>query len=82
MKITLLEFFVGDSIISRAQAKRIIACFGNSKEVTLDFEGVTFIGQAFADEIFRVFQNSSPGCNLKVMNTNESVDRIIKHVIA
>lgn len=46
----------GDTIlVSRSQARRVLARVNRFQEVWLDFEGVSEIGQAFADEIFRVF---------------------------
>ncbi len=47
----------GESLMSRSQAKRLITRFDKFIEVGLDFDGVKQIGQAFADQIFRVFQN-------------------------
>lgn len=47
---------IGDEqLVSRSQAKRLIARFDRFKTVTLDFTGVETIGQAFADELFRVY---------------------------
>jgi hypothetical protein len=51
-------------------------------EVILDFKGISEIGQAFADEIFRVFQKSHPSIKMIPMRTNEDVDRMIKHALA
>lgn len=79
--VKLLQY-EGDSLISRSQAKRLIARFDHFKEVVLDFEGVNFIGQAFADEVFRVFQNSFPGTHLHTINTNNDIEKMIKHVTA
>ena len=46
-----------ENLVSRSQAKRLLARLEPFREVFLNFEGVEFIGQAFADEIFRVFWN-------------------------
>lgn len=46
----------------------------------LDFRGVTEIGQAFADEIFRVFRNEHRGTALFAFNTNERVQKMIEYV--
>jgi hypothetical protein len=40
------------------------------------------IGQAFADEIFRIFQNDHPDVHLTVMPANPDVERMIAHVLA
>ena len=73
--------FEGETLVSRSQAKRLITRFDRFKEVVLDFEGIKFIGQPFADEIFRVFQKKNPKVRLVPVNTNESVNKIIKHVL-
>ena len=38
------------------------------------------MGQGFADEVFRVFQNKYPEIQLEVTNANETVLGMIKHV--
>jgi|ERR1700733_1073219 len=50
--------FAGQRLVSRSQAKRVLARMGEFKTATFDFAGVEVIGQAFADEIFRVFHNA------------------------
>jgi anti-sigma regulatory factor (Ser/Thr protein kinase) len=70
----------GEILISRSQAKRLITRFDRFIEVILDFAGVRQIGQAFADEIFRVFQNKHPEVRLGVVNENKDVGNMIKRV--
>ncbi len=70
----------GESLISRSQAKRLITRFERFTEIGLDFDGVTQIGQAFADQIFRVFQNKYPHVHLYVINTIDDVANMIKRV--
>lgn len=70
----------GESLISRSQAKRLITRFDKFVEVILDFDGVTQIGQAFADQIFRVFQNKHPEVHLRVENASDNVANMIKRV--
>jgi anti-sigma regulatory factor (Ser/Thr protein kinase) len=67
-----------ENLISRSQAKRLLIRFDRFKEIVLDFQDVESIGQAFADEIFRVFQNEHPNINLHSINTNEQVLNMIK----
>ena len=38
------------------------------------------MGQGFADEVFRVFQNQHPDIMLNVINANETVLGMIRHV--
>jgi DNA-binding transcriptional ArsR family regulator len=66
-----------DQLVSRSQARRVLARFERFREVFLDFSGVEFIGQAFADEIFRVFAAAHPEIKLVAVNTNEDVRRMI-----
>ena len=42
--------------VSRSQARRILAGLEKFKTVEFDFQDVETIGQAFADEVFRVWQ--------------------------
>ncbi len=65
--VKLMEY-EGEALLSRSQAKRLINRFDHFLEVILDFEGVKFIGQAFADQIFRVFVNAHPHVNIVAVN--------------
>lgn len=67
-----------EKLISRSQAKRLYARFEHFRRVILDFEGVVEIGQAFADELFRVFVNSHPEVELSAVNMVPEVERMIK----
>jgi transposase len=64
-------------LVSRSQAKRLLTRVNRFEEVVLDFDNVNSIGQAFADEIFRVFVQANPKVNLSTINTNEAVSRMI-----
>jgi len=70
----------GESLLSRSQAKRLISRFDQFLEVVLDFDGVKQIGQAFADQIFRVFTNKHPNARLQVVNITKDVENMIKRV--
>lgn len=63
-----LALYEGEKLISRSQAKRLLAHFDRFQEVVLDFRGVTEIGQAFADEIFRVYAREHPAVHLYPVN--------------
>ena len=43
------------------------------KIILLDFKDVPVVGQAFADEIYRVFQNAHPDIQIKEENMSEGV---------
>lgn len=66
-----------ENLVSRSQAKRLVARFEGFKTVLLDFTGVDEIGQAFADEIFRVFANLHPAVALVEIHASPDVERMI-----
>jgi hypothetical protein len=47
-------------------------------KVVLDFEGISSIGQAFADEIFRVFAKEHPAIELITMHAVPGVQQMIR----
>ncbi|MBK6402623.1 MAG: DUF4325 domain-containing protein [Rhodocyclaceae bacterium] len=71
-----LAKFGDEQLISRSQAKRLIARFDRFRTVILDFDGVQEIGQAFADELFRVYGRSHPGVELLPSNMTPQVERM------
>jgi anti-sigma regulatory factor (Ser/Thr protein kinase)/biotin operon repressor len=71
-----------DSLVSRSQAKRLVSRFEKFSRVVLNFAGVATIGQAFADEVFRVFRNSHPDVELTWINTSDEVKRMISRALA
>ncbi len=72
-----LAQYGNDKLVSRSQAKRLLARVDRFKTVIMDFEEVTAIGQAFADEIFRVFRNSHPNIDLYAINAVADVQDLI-----
>lgn len=66
-----------DRLVSRSQAKRLLARIDRFKTVIFDFDGVDGIGQAFADEVFRVFANKNPGIEIVHTNSNSELERMI-----
>ncbi len=72
--------YPGEQLVSRSQAKRILARFTDFSEVMLDFSGVSEIGQPFADEIFRVFKTDHPDVKLVALGTNKNIDKMIQYV--
>jgi anti-sigma regulatory factor (Ser/Thr protein kinase) len=70
---------VGDeNLISRSQAKRLMQRVDRFRHVVLDFSGVTTIGQAFADEIFRVFAQVHPEVELVPVHAVPEVQQMIR----
>jgi anti-sigma regulatory factor (Ser/Thr protein kinase) len=78
----VLMQYEGDTLISRSQAKRLLTRADRFKEVVLDFKGVAEIGQAFADEIFRVFVRDHPDVMVIYVNASKDVENMIKRAQA
>lgn len=70
--------FGSDQLISRSQAKRVLARVDQFSQVIFDFKGIDQIGQAFADEIFRVFANAHPDIQLIPLNAKQAVTKMIR----
>ena len=70
----------GEKLVARSQAKAIAQRFERFKEVVLDFDGVAEIGQAFADELFRVFATAHPDVRLTLINTSAAVAQMVRRV--
>ena len=75
-----VNLLAGD-FVSRSEAKRLLAGLDNFKDIILDFNKVSTIGQGFADEIFRVFQIDHPDILIMTENANPVVQQIINHVV-
>ncbi len=73
-----LAKYGNDQLISRSQAKRLLARVELFKNVLFDFTGIETIGQAFSDEIFRVFSQQHPEIELTPINANSQVKRMIE----
>lgn len=71
----------GEKLVSRSQAKRLTMRFERFQTVVLDFAGVEEIGQAFADEVFRVFQHAHPGTKLLPINLTTEVGNMVKRAL-
>ena len=75
-----LAQYGNDKPISRSQAKRVVSRLELFKTILFDFTGVPSIGQAFADEIFRVFANEHPTISVLSIHANSEVQRMIARV--
>ena len=79
-EIRVKLFTVGGVHISRSQARRILSGLEKFKIILLDFDQVPIVGQAFADEIYRVFQSKHPDIAIQEENMSEGVKFMIKRV--
>jgi len=52
------------------------------RSIILDFDQVPVVGQAFADEVFRVFQNKFPNIKIIPINMEEGVKFMIDRSIS
>ncbi len=64
--------------ISRSQARRVLSGLEKFKVVVFDYDKVPVVGQAFADEIYRVFMHRHPKIKLEEINMNEGVQFMIE----
>ena len=67
-----------EKLVSRSQAKRLLAGIDRFKIVIFDFEGVETIGQSFADEVLRVFQLKHQEIEIHYVNAATEVEQMIK----
>ena len=70
-----------DKFISRSQAKRILFSLEKFNAICFNFKGVKTVGQGFADEVFRVFQNQHPNIKIEYINANDNVKFMIERSI-
>jgi len=79
-EVKIKLYTIGGIHVSRSQARRVLSGLEKFKSVILDFDKVPMVGQAFADEIFRVFKNSHPEIKIKPINMCEAVKFMIDRV--
>ena len=77
-KIHVKLYTIGSVHISRSQARRVLSGLEKFKIIVFDFDKVPLAGQAFADEIFRVFHNKHPHITLDAVNMNEGVKFMVE----
>ncbi|MDD3067108.1 MAG: DUF4325 domain-containing protein, partial [Candidatus Gracilibacteria bacterium] len=77
-EIRVKLYTLGGVHISRSQARRVLAGLEKFKIIVFDFDKVPTVGQAFADEVFRVFHNKYPQIKLEVENMDEGVEFMVK----
>lgn len=79
--LVLLKY-EGEQLISRSQAKRLMSRVDQFREVILDFKGITSIGQAFADEVFRIYRREHPAVNIYPVNMAPDVQGMIQRSLS
>ena len=74
-------FTIGVRFISRSEAKRLVHGLEKFREAVLDFEGVTAVGQGFADEVFRVWAKAHPETRLVPVNMIEPIAFMVRRAM-
>lgn len=67
--------------VSRSQAKRVCNRLEAFEEVILDFDGISWMGQGFAHQMFVVYKKAHPDVTIKPINMNDSVKTMYNHVV-
>lgn len=72
-----LATYEDDALLSRAQARRVLMRIDRFSTVLLDFTDVEQVGQAFADEVFRIFARTHPQIEIVPIHANSQVMSMI-----
>ncbi len=70
-----------EKLVSRSQAKRMLARLEKFEYVIFDFKGINDVGQAFADEIFRVYARNNPDIKLVPVHMEKDVSKMVNRAI-
>jgi len=71
-------FEIATEFLSRSEAKRLMTGLERFDAVELDFKGVEKVGQAFVDEVFRVWQFDHQNVQISWHNANPAVRFMIE----
>ena len=80
-KVIVRLYGIDTDHISRSQARRILSGLESFKTIVLDFRLVDTVGQAFADEVFRVWKGRYPHSTIQYQDANENVLFMIKRAL-
>lgn len=81
-EIRIKLYIIGGIHISRSQARRVLSGLEKFNIIIMDYNDVPMVGQAFADEIYRVFKNKYPNIKIQNENMNKAVQFMIKRAIS
>ena len=76
-----LALYGNEKLVSRSQAKRLLTRVEKFQYVIFDFEEISTVGQAFADEIFRVYTNKNPEIKLMSTNMSQDVEKMVNRAL-
>ena len=77
-----LAAYENEKLVSRSQAKRLLLRVERFQNIVFDFKDVPSVGQAFADEIFRVYAKKHPDIILIPMNMDEPVEFMVNRALS
>jgi len=77
-EIRVRLYATGGIHVSRSQARRILEGLEKFDIILLDFGQVPMVGQAFADEVYRVFKNKHPEIEIREENMSEGVQFMVE----
>jgi len=77
-----LAQYDNDKLVSRSQAKRLMAGLDKFENIILDFDQVPSIGQSFADEVFRVYRLAHPEMLLVPVKMEPGVEIMVNRALA
>ncbi len=80
-RVVVRLYKMGESYMSRSQARRVVSGLDKFKTIILDYENVDSIGQAFVDEVYRVWQNNHDDKKIITKNANENIKFMINRGI-
>lgn len=80
-KLALRLFSVGSRFTSRAEARRVLSGLERLSEVGMDFSGVEWVSQSFADEVFRVWASAHPETRLYPTQMNDDVAFVVRRAL-
>ena len=72
-RVTIKLAALGTVLVSRSEARRLVARLTDFRHATLDFSGVDVVGQGFCDELFRVFAGAHPEVTLEPVAMNDAI---------
>lgn len=75
---SVLKISSGSVAVSRSQARKMLASFDDFNHINIDLSGVEEIGQAFCDEVFRVYQLRYPEKLISWSNALPAVEFMIQ----
>jgi anti-sigma regulatory factor (Ser/Thr protein kinase) len=81
-EVKIKLYTLGGVHISRSQARRVLAGMEKFRVIVFDFDKVPLVGQAFADEIFRVFHHKYPHIRLETEHMTEGAKFMVERAKA